>query len=81
MERVPDFVGQENEQKVERQLPFQSSDRIRASQGMILFKFSPETLKSQALAPNSAGPNATMKRGNQVAIQIALNFWRNAKAG
>jgi hypothetical protein len=46
MERVPDFVGEENEQKVESQLPFQSSDRIRAFQGVILFKFAPETLKS-----------------------------------
>ena len=32
---MPDFVGEENEQKVESQLPFQSSDRIRAFQGVI----------------------------------------------
>ena len=78
---MPDFVGEENEQKVESQLPFQSGDRIRAFQGVILFKLAPETLKSQALVSNTAGPNATMKRGDQVAIQIALYFRRNAKAG
>ena len=81
MERVPDFVGEEDQQKVESQTPFQGSDRVGASQRVILFKFSPETLKSHALGSNSAAPDPTMERGNQVAIQIALYFWRNTKAG
>jgi hypothetical protein len=81
MERVPDFVGEKDQQKVEGQTPFQSSDRISASQRVILFKFPPETFKSYALGSNSAAPDPTMERGNQVAIQIALYFWRNTKAG
>jgi hypothetical protein len=81
MERVSDFMGEEDQQKVESQLPFQSSDRIGASQRVILFKFPPETLKSYPLGSNTAAPDPTMEPGNQVAIQIALHFWRNTKAG
>ena len=52
-----------------------------ASQRVILFKFTRRDPQELALGSNTAAPDATMKRGNQVAIQIALYFWRNAKAG
>lgn len=78
---MPDFVRQKNQEKIESETPFQGGDSISALQRMIPFKFPSETFKGYALIPNTARPNATMKRSNQVAIQIAFYFRRNPEAG
>jgi len=48
---------------------------------MILLKFTRETLKTNPVLSDKAGPDATVKRRNQVAIQVTPNLWRSAKTG
>jgi hypothetical protein len=79
MKRVPDFVGQVGQQKVKRQTPFQCRVRVGGSKDMILLKFTSETFKTDPVLSDKPGPYATVKRRNQIAIQVAPDLWRSAE--
>ena len=81
MKRVPDFVRYVGQQKVKRQTPFQCRVRIGRSKRMILLKFPREALKTNPVLSDKAGPDATVKRRYQVAIEVAPNLWRSAETG
>jgi hypothetical protein len=48
---------------------------------MILLKFTRETFKTNPVLSDEAGSDATVKRCNQVAIEVAPNLRRSVKAG
>jgi hypothetical protein len=48
---------------------------------MILLKFTRETFKTNPVLSDKAGLDATVKRRNQVAIQVTPNLWRGTKTG
>ncbi|MDQ2944755.1 MAG: hypothetical protein M3Y27_02205 [Acidobacteriota bacterium] len=68
MKRVPDFGRQIGQEKVKRQTPFQCRVQVGGFKQMILLNFTPETFKTNPVLSDKAGPDATVKRCNQVAI-------------
>ena len=48
---------------------------------MILLKFTRETFKADPVLSDKPGADATVKRRNQVAIEVAPNLWRSAETG
>jgi hypothetical protein len=48
---------------------------------MILLKFTRETFKTDPVLSDKAGPDATVKGCNQVAIEVTPNLWRNTETG
>src|ERR1035441_2121571 len=46
---------------------------------MILLQFTCETFKTNPVLSDKARPDATVKRCNQIAIQVAANLWRSAE--
>jgi hypothetical protein len=47
MKRVLDFVGQETDEEIECEAPFEGCDRIRGSQSVVPFQFTREPLESE----------------------------------
>jgi len=46
---------------------------------MILLKFTRETFKADPVLSDKPGPDATVKRRNQITIEVASNLWRSAE--
>jgi len=48
---------------------------------MILLKFTREAFETDSVLSDKPGPDATVKRRYQIAIQVAPDLWRSAKTG